>query len=126
MNGYLLLAGSLAILLGLVHSVLGETFVFQKLRDRQSHAWLTRINELPIRSIRILWASWHVVTVFGCGFGLMMIWLAYATTQDSIAALLKILFVTIFISALVVLVGTKGRHPGWFVLLIISSLILAS
>ena len=64
MQTYLLAAGILAVIVGLVHSVLGEILIFRQLRasgvvpDRSA-------PPLQTRHIRIIWASWHAVTLFG-------------------------------------------------------------
>ena len=125
MNGYLASAGILAIVLGLVHSILGEVLVFQKLRNKQNMYWIAIGSELPIRSIRILWASWHVVTVFGIAIGVIVLQLAQATPEQvTLVDFFKTtILIAIAVAGLIVLFGTRGRHPGWLVLLIISMLI---
>ena len=64
MNNPLLLAAAGLALVGLVHSVLGEVLVFRTLR---THG-LVPTAGYPVlreRQVRILWASWHLVTVLG-------------------------------------------------------------
>lgn len=58
------LSAGLLVLLGLVHSLLGERLIFRQLRDRG--LVLTRSQpQLRERQLRITWASWHLVTLFG-------------------------------------------------------------
>ena len=125
MNNYLLYAGVLSILLGVVHSILGEVLVFKKLRNKHNNSWVTDISELPVRSIRIIWASWHVVTLFGIAIGVILLKFDQVTSeQQTVVELIKLpLFIALFLSALIVIVGTKGKHPGGLVLLIISGLV---
>lgn len=64
MNNPLLLAAAGLALVGLIHSVLGEVLVFRTLR---THG-LVPTAGYPVlreRQVRILWASWHLVTVLG-------------------------------------------------------------
>ena len=126
MNIYLLLAGGLSILLGLVHSVLGELLVFQKLR--QGGIVPTKANViLSERNIRIVWASWHVVTVCALGFGIILCRQGFPESRELESVFIKnTIMLSMFSSSALVLLGTKGRHPGWLVLLIIAILIWAA
>ncbi|MFY8044291.1 MAG: hypothetical protein ACOVOD_15335 [Rhodoferax sp.] len=125
MNTYFLAAGLLTLIIGLVHSVLGEWLVFHRMR-KGGFIPTNGGQVLRERHVRILWASWHVVTVLGCGIAAMLIWLAQPAqaplaqsivTQASIWALAA--------SAALVLIGTKARHPGWLGLLAAAALTLA-
>ncbi len=120
MNIYLLVASVLAFLLGVVHSVMGEVLIFRRMP--KNSALLNKAG-LPRRYANILWASWHIVSVFGWAIAAALFGLALPYQPDDLAGLatLTIAVATLGASALV-LVGTKGRHPGWIVLLIIGAL----
>lgn len=117
MQTYLFAAGVLALVIGLVHSVLGEILIFRHLRNR---GFVPAMAAPPLqeRHIRIIWASWHLVTVFGWAFGAVLLWLAFSSSEQSIHMVTEtaIIVASLGGSALV-LVGTKGRHPGWVGLL---------
>ena len=68
------------------------------------------------RHVRILWASWHVLTALGWCLAAIFFWLARAPPAGSDFPSQAIVSATLASSALV-LVGTQGRHPGWVVLL---------
>ena len=69
----LFFAGCLVFLLGLIHSVLGERLIFSRLRD--GGIIPTKGGSLlKERHVRILWASWHLATIFGCGIGAILCW----------------------------------------------------
>ena len=124
MNNYLFAAGVLAILLGIVHSALGEVLVFRKLRVKNTLTWISDINVLPLRAIRILWASWHIVTLFGFSFGAILISFSFAVEYSiDTDFILNSIAISTFLSALIVLLGTRAKHPGWSVLLGICVLI---
>lgn len=123
MQTYLLAAGVLALVVGVVHSTLGEVLIFRHLRNR---GLVPAMETPPLkeRHIRILWASWHVATVFGWAFGIVLLRLAALTTADSLQAVVENAVVFAFLgSSFLVLIGTKGRHPGWVGLLGVAALV---
>lgn len=120
MNTILVLAGSLAFGLGVVHSVMGEVLIFRRLAT--DRALLNQVG-LSRRHVNIIWASWHLVTVFGWGIAAVLFCLAYPVQPAGIVGLIgtAIAVATLAASGLV-LVGTRGKHPGWIVLLAIALL----
>lgn len=123
MNYYFLSAAILAFVVGLLHTILGERMIFHRMR-RAGFVPTEGGQLLRERQVRILWASWHVLTVFGWGMALMLLWLA---RQSSVGATFSILENTIIVSmlaaAMLVLVGTKAKHPGWIGLLGVATLV---
>jgi drug/metabolite transporter (DMT)-like permease len=120
MQTLLLVAGALAIITGIVHSVLGEMLIFRHLRNG---GLVPTMSAPPLRerNIRILWATWHLGSVFGWAFAGILIRLAFAPNDASLIAftLSAIVFANLG-GSLLVLIGTKGRHPGWIVLLAVA------
>ena len=59
-----LIAGLIAALTGVAHSFLGERLIFRHLR---SGGLIPTLAAPPLRErhIRILWATWHLGSVFG-------------------------------------------------------------
>lgn len=120
MNIYLATAAVLAFLVGLVHSLLGERLIFGRLRQGR----LVSTNGgslLQERHVRILWASWHVLTVFGWCIAAVLLWLSLPSSNPSSALFIEqaIVFSMLAGSALVLL-GTRARHPGWVGLLAVA------
>lgn len=115
-------AGSLGLITGIVHSVLGEVLIFRHLR---SGGLVPAMGAPPLRerNIRIIWATWHVSSVFGWAFAGILFQLAIAPQDSSLKAfvLSAIVFANLG-GALLVLIGTKGRHPGWIALLAVAAL----
>jgi hypothetical protein len=120
MSLYLNAAGIVAILVGVTHSVLGELLIFRKLRSGH----LVPANPAPplaSRNVRILWATWHLASIFG--FALAGILFSLAAGSDSLrAAVLNSIVFAFAGGALLVLIGTRGRHPGWIGLLVVAGL----
>ncbi len=122
MQTSLFIAGLLTLIVGTIHSVLGEILIFRKMR-RGGLAPTAGEPLLQERQVRILWASWHIVSVFGFAFGAILLQLS----QPASAGLNRTFLVhsiagAMTISSLLVLFGTKGRHPGWLGLLAVAVL----
>jgi drug/metabolite transporter (DMT)-like permease len=115
-------AGSLALITGIVHSVLGEVLIFRHLR---SGGLVPAMGAPPLRerNIRIIWATWHLGSVFGWAFAGVLLRLAVAPHDSSLTAFVLSAIVLANLGAsLLVLIGTKGRHPGWIALLAVAAL----
>jgi hypothetical protein len=123
MNRLFLAAAVLAFLVGLVHSVLGEILIFRRMRQGR----LIPTNGGSVIGeghVRILWASWHVLTVFGWCISAILLWLAQAPPQNAGSAVLaNATLVAMLLGSALVFVGTKARHPGWAGLLGVAILI---
>lgn len=78
---------------------------------------------LAKRTIGILWATWHLATVFGWAFAGILLQLAFPPQAASTTGLVvtALIFANVG-GGLLVLVGTKGRHPGWIALLAVAAL----
>lgn len=120
MQSAYLIAGVLAVVTGIVHSLLGERLIFRHLR-KGSVVPALAAPPLRERHIRILWATWHLASVFGWAFAAILLQMAFAPVSpgqfigDAIVA-------ADLGAAVLVLVATKGRHPGWIALLAVAVL----
>ncbi|MDN3544892.1 hypothetical protein QWZ02_10605 [Kinneretia asaccharophila] len=125
MNRCFLAAAVLLLIIGLVHSLLGERLIFRRMR---AGGFIPTQGGPVLRQahVRILWASWHIVTVLGWGLAAMLFWLADASAAPLAASpLVQALALALLLSAALVLVGTCGRHPGWLGLLAAAGLVAA-
>lgn len=117
MNPVLLLAAVLTFLLAAAHSILGERLIFRHLVGENS--WTAEATGLlSSRRWAALRSSWHLVSILGCGLGLVLLVLAGALSRDES----KLVGATFLISGLYWSVGTRGKHPGWIVMLMIAVL----
>lgn len=120
MNACLVTAAVLAFLVGLVHSVLGERLIFRRLRQGR----LVPTNGgslLQERHVRILWASWHVLTVFGWCIAAVLLWLSLPSSSPSSALFIEhAVVIAMLAGSALVFFGTKARHPGWVGLLAVA------
>lgn len=119
MNTWLAVATVLAVLTGLVHSVFGEILIFRRLpRDSSG-------QPLQWRPLGVLWATWHIATVLGWALAAVLWQLALATEPSALREFtLNAVAAAYGVSGLLVLIGTRGRHPGWAALGAVAVLIL--
>lgn len=122
MNPYLVAAAVLAFVVGLVHSVLGERLIFRRLRTGR----VVPTNggtALREAHVRILWASWHVLTVFGWGMAAVLLWLSFRMLPGGQTAFIQqAIVISMSSGAVLVFIGTRARHPGWVGLLGVAAL----
>jgi hypothetical protein len=121
MDTPLIVAAVLLAITGLVHSLLGERLIFRHLREG---SWVPKRGAPPLRArhVHILWATWHMMSVFGWGFALILWGLAAAPDTPARDLVLPALGGASAIGAVLVLVGTRGRHPGWVALGVVAAL----
>ncbi|MEO8011971.1 MAG: hypothetical protein ABI650_10035 [Dokdonella sp.] len=121
MQTTLTIAATLAVLIGVAHSVLGERLIFRHLRQ----GTLVPTQGAPplgARNIRILWATWHLATVFGWAIATLLFALAASPDAQLGSLLIPAAVIAYAGGAILVLVGTRGRHPGWIALGIVAGL----
>lgn len=116
-------AAILAIVVALVHSILGEVMIFRRMRKPGRVVPSDGGERLTGPNVRILWASWHVLTVFGVGMAAMLLRLASSARTAEHDFIAQIVAVSMLGGSLLVLVGTRGRHPGWIGLLGVAGLV---
>jgi hypothetical protein len=123
MNWYFFSAGIIAFVVGLFHTILGEVLVFKKMRS-ESIIPTYGGNILKESNVRILWSTWHALTIFGWGMAFLLFWLSFRSSRSYTYSFLEnTVASSMLVGSALVLVGTKGRHPGWVGLLSVAILI---
>ena len=120
MNWPFAIAGMLAVIVAAVHSVLGERWVFSRMRETgaiPTHGG----NVLREPHVRILWASWHALSVLGLALAACLWFLATVPAPRVFIQFVGgAVAIGMLASAVLVLIGTRGKHPGWLGLLLVS------
>ncbi len=120
MQYWLVAASGLSVLTGLVHSIMGEALIFRHLRQG---GIVPKVAVPPLRSghVRILWATWHLASIFGFAFAVILLRLGTISSSETSdpAGMLLAIAIANLAAGLLVLIATKGRHPGWVALLLI-------
>ena len=127
MNIYFLIAGVLCILLGIVHSILGKYLIFRSKRKRGSLVPIEVSGTLKEGHLRIIWATWHLASIFGWCIAAFLIKISldqHILDSTFICFMIYSTVLAMFASSLLVLLGTKGKHPGWIVLILIGILLV--
>lgn len=127
MNIYFLLAGILCFIIGIVHSILGETLIFKAKRKKGRIVPSIGNEYLKPGHLRIIWATWHLASVFGWVLGAAMSYIALDENHVDnpfSANFIKLSLAAMIIGSALVLFGTKGKHPGWIGLLLSGILLL--
>lgn len=121
MNTYYFVAGLVALVTGAIHSVLGEVLIFRHLRK---DGFTPSLGAPPLRerNIRIIWATWHVATLLGWAFAGILLRMAFPSGNVG-SIITTTMFFAYLGSGLLVLIATKGRHPGWIALSVVAGLI---
>jgi hypothetical protein len=117
MRTLLIPAAILTIIVALTHSILGEVLIFSRLRAG-SIIPMQGGSLLRERHVRILWASWHVVSIFGFAIAAIIWQLASQSNNELLRMFITNSFaIAMLLSSLLVLIATKAKHPGWLGLL---------
>lgn len=124
MNGWWWAAAAGLVVIGAVHSVLGERMIFRHLR-RGSVVPQGGAPALRAYQTRILWASWHLVTLFGWALAAVLVWLAGQGSAAVTTGIALALAASLIAAAALVGAATRGRHLAWVALLLDAGLVLA-
>lgn len=120
MNSVLIAAAVLAVLVGIVHSALGELLIFRHVPPAADGRHRRRR-----RPFDILWATWHIASVMGWALAALLWKLAALPDASPLRDFLLLAIALAFAaSGLLVLIGTRGRHPGWAGLLGVALLVV--
>jgi hypothetical protein len=109
-------AGAVLVVTGLVHSVFGERLIFRRMRRTGALIPTEGGSALREPHVRTLWATWHALSAIGWALAVLLLWYADAAAPLPAPVGWAVVGGTT-VSSLLVLVGTKGRHPGWMALL---------
>lgn len=125
MNGWLLAASALAVATALAHSVIGEQRIFRAMRRAGRVVPTEGGTVLRAFQVRILWATWHGLSVMGLGLAGVLLWLCQPAAEAASAGRVEACVAfAMGATGLLVLISNRGRHPAWFVLLLIAGLVL--
>ena len=116
------LAAGLCLVLGLVHSLLGEYMLMRHLPGVQGLPLFRGSPDLPRQTIRI---TWHITSLLAWAITAILARLAALPGLGATEIfILQILALCFFACFLVALIGTRGRHPSWLAFLILALLCL--
>lgn len=103
-------AATLIALLALVHSVLGERAIIIRLLRRDDLPKLFGSDTFTKQTLRYIW---HLVTVLALGMAWLLVQIADGAPPT---AVVRTLAGTLFASAALAVVVTRGRHLSWVIM----------
>ena len=121
MQTALAIAATIGVLTGIVHAVLGERLIFSRLRQG-TFVPACGAPPLQARHVRILWATWHLAAVFGWAFAAILFGMSLSPALPSRRLIVWAIVGAHAGGSFLVLVATRGRHPGWAALAAIAVL----
>ena len=122
MSGSLGLAAVLTVLIGFVHSILGERRLIGPLLAPATRQGMLADSGYFRAILRI---SWHGISLAWWGFAGVFVVLAASPLTAQGRVVLMISAAMFFITGAVILVACRGRHKAWIAFFIITALTLA-
>lgn len=120
MGGTTFAAAILVCVIGVAHSWLGERVLVSRLL-RLEH--LPRLGKSDGFTRRIIRFAWHLTTVAWWGLGSILLLLSGVSFGcDVHRAVIHVIAATFFISGIMALLWTRGRHLSWIVFFAIAIL----
>ena len=116
-KGMLLFGALLLLIIGLVHSYLGEKYLLIRLLRRDN---LPKLLGSDWFTKRVLRFAWHLTTIAWWGFAAVLYVLSSPNVniQNDILIIVSIVF---FFSGILALLFTRGKHLSWLVFFTIAS-----
>ncbi|XOV81372.1 MAG: hypothetical protein ACFHVJ_11615 [Aestuariibacter sp.] len=114
MQTMLYVAAILTIVIGVIHSVLGEKYILTRLFRRDNLPKLFGSSDFTINTLRF---AWHITTIAWWGFAAILVLLANPpVSSDTLGAVIAVTFTVHF---LIAAIASKGKHLSWIVFLLI-------
>src|SRR5687768_11104683 len=115
MNPYFIAAVVLVVGIALAHSWLGERYILGRLFRRQDLPHLFGSDDFTKRTLRI---AWHLTTIAWFGAAVLLLLLASVPLDARARMLARAIAATFFVSAVIAMIGSRGRHLSWIVFLL--------
>jgi len=106
----LLLAASLSLIIGAVHSWLGERLLIGPLLHANQRAGMLKKSSFARQVLRF---GWHITTIAWWGMGAILAVLALETLTATDNTVLAIISATYALTGVAILLWSRGRHLAW-------------
>lgn len=114
----LTVAAALAVLIGLIHSILGERYIIRRLLRREN---LPKLFGSDRPTKMILRFAWHLTTVAWFGFAGVLLVIG-SDAADPVRSIGQVVAITFGISAVAAAWGSRFLHPAWAIFAAIAAL----
>ncbi|MGH6696951.1 hypothetical protein [Sphingopyxis sp.] len=116
----LLVAAILLFSACIVHSWLGEVMIVRPLLAALPAAGVFGEGHYARTILRL---AWHATSIAWCGIGIAIAVMAVAPASRQWALTLTVFAATFCVTAIAMLVTTRGRHKGWLLFLAVAILL---
>ena len=120
MDNLLIIGAILAVIIGAAHSYLGERYILVRLFRRSNLPDLFGSDTFTKQTLRF---AWHLTTIAWIGLASVIVIGVVVPSSGQLSVILKSISLTFFVSAVMTLVASRGRHFAWIVFLSISFLV---
>lgn len=111
-------AATLAIIIGLIHSYLGERYILVRLFKREN---LPKLFGSDWFTKRVLRFAWHLTTIAWWGFAAIL-YILSGSDENTHQQILITIAVVFLVSGVLSATFTKGRHLSWIIFWSISGI----
>ena len=120
MDNVLIIGAILAVIIGAAHSYLGERYILVRLFRCSNLPELFGSDVFTKQTLRF---AWHLTTIAWIGLASVIVIGVVVPSSGQLSVILKSISLTFFVSAVVTLVASRGRHFAWIFFLSISFLV---
>jgi hypothetical protein len=114
MNVFLLIAAAVLFSIGIMHSVVAEGTGERRLVRRITQLTLFDSSDAKdLLARRIVRLAWHLTSLIWCGCAVVLAYIAFVETSESIIAIVRILSVVFLLHSALSLAIVRGKHASW-------------
>lgn len=123
MNVLLLIAAATLFFIGTMHSVLAEWSGDRRLVRRIVQSTLFEADVADdLLARRIVRLAWHLTSLAWCSMAAVLAYLSLVEQTRPVIVTIRIVAVVFVFHAVLSLGLTRGRHPSWYLFLIVATL----
>ena len=120
MNIPLLIAAATLFFVGIMHTMVAEWRGNRRLVRRVVQSKLFDDDAQDIAAKQIIRLAWHLTSLAWCSTAVVLAYLSSAERTLAVVGTIRILAVTFLCHSALSLVITRGRHPSWYLFLMVS------
>jgi hypothetical protein len=121
MNVFLLIAAAVLFFIGIMHSVVAEWKGERRLVWRITQLTLFESSDAKdLLAKRIVRLAWHLTSLIWCGIAAALTYIAFVERTESVVMIVRILCLTFLLHSALSLIIARGKHPSWYLFLIVS------
>jgi hypothetical protein len=121
MNVFFLIAAAVLFFIGIMHTILAEWKGERTLVRRITQLRLLESSASEdLLAKRIVRLAWHLTSLTWFGIAAVLTFLSFVEQTESVKVVVRILGSTFVLHSVLSLVIARGKHPSWYLFLIVS------